>query len=156
MTPYYIMWCTRPIASRVRQVVYTSPAKPTVTTITKASHRPVGGKTLQRLVHVAPVQLFGAKKKFYQYLRRITGFSPNIWPGPRPRPSNGPSHSLSWTFCVTPFVLLSGRHRYHGRKLKFQRCFGYVLQWLHQVDPKGFFDVSNTFLMPSSGWNKRA
>ena len=38
----------------------------------------------------------------------------------------------------------------------FKRCFGYVLQWLNQVDPKGFFDVSNTFLMPSSGWNQRA
>ena len=129
----YFTWRTEPIASRLRHVMYfvysfltwryVISQKTPLHSCTIASHRPVGVKTHQWQVHVAPVQLFGAKNNFYQHLRRITGFllwgfKPNIWPGPRP--SNGHSHSLSWTSSVTPFVQLSGWHRYHGRKLKFQ------------------------------------
>ena len=68
--------------------MYTSPAKPTVTTLAKASYHPVGGKTLQRMVRVAPVQLFGAKIVYTniyggsQVLAQAFGRGPGLDLGP--------------------------------------------------------------------------
>ena len=107
--------------------------------------------------------LAGPRRSCSAFWRQISTaahrFDPAFGLGPSPGPLMV-SASLSWTYLVTPFVLLSGRHRYHSRKLKFIffKCFDFFFQCLHQVDPKGlthFPTFRLLFSMPSSGWNQR-
>ena len=127
---------------------------------------------LQRQVHIAPLQLFGAKflptstaahrfsKIHFSKLPTSTaahrffkitflnffGFTAQI---PGTAPQNGHSPSKSWTPVVTPFVPSSGRHQNYNRNIKFD-VSAIFFDAFFKVEPNGL--TTGTKFKICYGW----
>ena len=150
--PCYITWRTRPIASRVRHVVYTSPAKNTIT----YTHQGVISSSRRQ---DSPAD--GPRRSCTAFWRQISTadrrFNPAFGRGPvmvLPIVSHGLTSLRPLYYSLEGIAITV-----ESSNLYLFKCFDFVFQCLRQVDPKGLTHFSTfrlLFSMPSSGWNQRA
>ena len=131
-SPCYITWRTPSPSTNHESATSRGvcpPPKTPLTPHTKASHRSVGGNTLQRQVHITSLQIFGAKilptstaaHIFFKMFSKLhfSNFRAHVQIWAESTPQNGDSPIKSWTPNVTPFVPSSERHQNYSRNIKF-------------------------------------